>query len=188
MRRQSFDLLFEPKYGLNELLNTGGWGKSIFWFLVSMGSFWGVMSNVFLAEETLAVRFGILLGILLAQTVWLFCFACYLHGVTEACGAPTGDIRTFLRLLGFTGFPFLVMTPVALAGAKTGGAGIVLIALACCVGFFWWAFLTVKALTVAYLISAARAWTVFLYGLFLSAVSTLLPLYLLVRIIALKIG
>ena len=96
-----------------------------------------------LAEQPLAVRFAVLAGILTVKIVALACYGCFLHGLSDICGAPGGDIRSFLCILGFTALPYLVLTPVALLGVRFGGLWLSLIPAAALAGLVWWFFLSI---------------------------------------------
>ena len=53
MRRKSFDVLFEPKLGMAELAKKPTMWRSLFYFVISMGAFIGVITNVIFAPDTL---------------------------------------------------------------------------------------------------------------------------------------
>ena len=69
MRRKSFDVLFEPKQGMAELVKKPTMWRSLFYFVISMGAFIGVITNVIFADQSIAVRFAILVGLLLIKLV-----------------------------------------------------------------------------------------------------------------------
>jgi len=188
MRRKSYDVLFEPKLGMAELVKKPTMWRSLFYFVISAGAFIGVVTNVLFADQSLAVRFGILLGLLLVKIVVLVSYACFLHGLSDVCGAPGGDIRSFLCILGFTALPYLALTPIALLGAKLGGPWLLLIPAASAVGAVWWFFLVTRALQVVYLVSFLRAAATVAFSFLLLIVAVGMPFYLTVKMIVLKLG
>ena len=188
MRRKSFDVLFEPKLGMAELAKKPTMWRSLFYFVISMGAFIGVITNVIFADQSIAVRFAILLGFLLIKLIALACYGCFLHGLSDICGAPGGDIRSFLCILGFTTLPYLVLTPIALLGVRFGGIWLLLIPIAGLIGLAWWFFLVVRALQVVYLINFFRAAAIVAFSLFLLMIILFMPFYLGTKMIVLKLG
>ena len=86
MRRKSFDVLFETKTGMAELaLNPTLW-RSLFYFTISLGSFIGVCTNVIFSQQTLGIRFAVLVGILVIKAVGMTVFGCFLHGHIAGIG------------------------------------------------------------------------------------------------------
>ena len=63
MRRKSFDVLFEPKQGMVELAKKPTMWRSLFYFVISVGAFIGVITNVIFADQSIAVRFAVLAGL-----------------------------------------------------------------------------------------------------------------------------
>ena len=188
MRRKTFDVLFEPKQAMAELVKKPTMWRSLFYFVISAGAFTGVITNVIFADQTLAVRLAILAGLLLVKIVSLACYGCFLHGLSDICGAPGGDIRSFLCILGFTALPYLVLTPLALLGVRFGGVWLLLIPIASLLGLIWWFFLVARALQVVYLINFFRAAAIVAFSLFLLIIIMTMPFYLGTKMITLKLG
>lgn len=188
MRRKSFDVLFEPKQGMAELAKNPTMWRSLFYFVISAGAFSGVITNVLFADQSLAIRFAVLIGLLLVKLVALTCYGCFLHGLSDICGAPGGDIRSFLCILGFTTLPYLVLTPVALLAVRFGGFWLLLLPLAGIAGLLWWFFLVVRALQVVYLINFFRAAAIVAFSLFLLMIIMFMPFYLGTKMIGLKLA
>lgn len=188
MRRKSFDILFAPKQGMAELAKKPTMWRSLFYFIISAGAFLGVITNVILAEQPLAVRFAVLAGILTVKIVALACYGCFLHGLSDICGAPGGDIRSFLCILGFTALPYLVLTPVALLGVRFGGLWLSLIPAAALAGLVWWFFLITRALQVVYLVSFFRAAAVVAFSIFLLSLVVMMPAYLAAKMLLFSLG
>ena len=188
MRRKSFDVLFEPKQGMAELAKKPTMWRSLFYFVISMGAFIGVITNVIFADQLIAVRFAILVGLLVIKLIALACYGCFLHGLSDICGAPGGDIRSFLCILGFTTLPYLVLTPIALLGVRFGGIWLLLIPITGLIGLAWWFFLVARALQVVYLINFFRAAAIVAFSLFLLMIILFMPFYLGTKMIVLKLG
>jgi len=188
MRRKSFDVLFEPKQGMAELVKKPTMWRSLFYFVISAGAFIGVITNVLFAEQSIPVRFAILLGLLVVKLVALISYGCFLHGLSDICGAPGGDIRSFMCILGFTALPYLVLTPIALLGVRFGGAWLMLIPVAALIGLVWWLFLLIRALQVVYIIAFFRAAAIVLFSIFLLMIVMMMPFYLGIKMVALKLG
>ena len=188
MRRKSFDVLFEPKQGMVELAKKPTMWRSLFYFVISVGAFIGVITNVIFADQSIAVRFAVLVGFLLIKLVALACYGCFFLFLSDICGAPGVDIRSFLCILGFTTLPYLVLTPIALLGVRFGGIWLLLIPFAGFAGLIWWFFLVVRALQVVYLINFLRAAAIVAFSLFLLMIIMFMPFYLGTKMIALKLG
>lgn len=186
MRRKSFDVLFATKAGMAELaLNPTMW-RSLFYFTISAGAFIGVCTNIVFSQQLLGVRFAILVGIILTKIVGITIFGCFLHGLIDACGGGSGNVRGLLCILGFTALPFLVLTPVALLGVKLGGLWLLLLPLTCFFGGLWCIYLMVRAVEAVYLIDFGRAVAIVVFGFFLWFIVFLVPIYMLIRMISIS--
>lgn len=188
MRRKSYDILFEPKAGMTEMVTQSSVWRSIFYYVISMGAFVGVVTNVLFREQSLAVRFGLLLGILLIKFLALGVYGCFVHGLIEAIGATSGDIRSLLCILGFTALPFLVLTPVALMGAKLGGLWLLLVFVAFAIAFIWWLFLVIRALQVVYIIDYLTSFIVVCFSFLILTAICGMPLYFLIKMLVFKLS
>ncbi|MEA5091685.1 hypothetical protein SDC9_40083 [bioreactor metagenome] len=186
MRRKSFDVLFETKTGMAELaLNPTLW-RSLFYFTISLGSFIGVCTNVIFSQQTLGIRFAVLVGILVIKAVGMTVFGCFLHGLIDAFGGGAGNVRGLLCILGFTALPFLVLTPAALLGVKLGGLWLLLLPLVMVFGGIWCVYLIIRAVEAVYLINFGRAAAIVVFGFSLWLIIFLVPLYMFVRMLALS--
>ena len=111
MRRKSFDVLFATKTGMAELaLNPTMW-RSLFYFTISLGAFIGVCTNIAFSQQTLGIRFAILVGIILTKIVGMAIFGCFLHGLIDACGGGAVICEVCFDM-GFTAFTVLVWDSV----------------------------------------------------------------------------
>ena len=186
MRRKSFDVLFATKAGMAELsLNPTMW-RSLFYFTISAGAYIGVCTNIIFAQQVLGVRFAILLGIIVTKIVGLAIFGCFLHGLIDACGGGSGNVRGLLCILGFAALPFLVLTPVALLGVKLGGMWLLLLPMTWFFGGLWCIYLVVRAVEAVYLINFGRAAAIVLFGFFLWMLVFLVPIYMFIRMVAIS--
>jgi len=186
MRRKSFDVLFATKTGMAELaLNPTMW-RSLFYFTISLGAFIGVCTNIAFSQQTLGIRFAILVGIILTKIVGMAIFGCFLHGLIDACGGGAGNVRGLLCILGFTALPFLVLTPVALLGVSLGGIWLLTLPLTMLFGCFWCVYLMIRAVEAVYLINFGRAAALVVFGFFLWLIVFLVPIYMFVRMIVIS--
>lgn len=187
MRRKSFDVLFATKSGMAELaLNPTMW-RSLFYFTISIGAFIGVCTNIVFSQQILEVRFAILVGIIITKIVGFAIFGCFLHGLIDACGGGSGNVRGLLCILGFTALPFLVLTPVVLLGVKLGGLWLILLPVAWLFGGIWCIYLIVRAVEAVYLINFGRAVAIVGFGFFLWLIVFLVPIYMFIRMLAISL-
>ena len=152
--------------------------RSLFYFIISMGAFVGVCTNIAFADQYLWVRFGILLGVLLAHLLVLIAFGCSLHGLIDACGGGSGNVRGLLCIMGFTTLPFLVLTPLALMAMRLGGLAVLVLPAACLIGYVWCVYLLMRAVEAVYLLNFGQSFVVVIFALLLWALMLGLPLYL----------
>ena len=69
MRRKTFDVLFEPSTGMAVLVKQPCLWRSAFYFTLSVGFFTGVITNSWLIEQSLQIRFAIIIcTVLIAAT------------------------------------------------------------------------------------------------------------------------
>ena len=115
--------------------------RSLFYFVISIGAFTGVCTNIVFAEQELYIRLGILLGTLLFKLLLVVIFGCFLHGLIDACGGGSGNVKGLLCIMGFTTLPFLVLTPLALLAMRLGGWHLLILPLTCFLGCVWSAYL-----------------------------------------------
>jgi hypothetical protein len=181
MRRKSFDVLFATKAGMGWLAQHPTLWRSLFYFTISMGAFFGVCTNIAFAQQYILVRFGILVGVLLAQLIAFVVFGCCLHGLIDACGGGSGNVRGLLCIMGFTSLPFLVLTPLALMAMRLGGLAVLVLPLACIIGHIWWIYLMMRAVEAVYLLSFGQSCVVVIFALLLWALMLGLPIYLVVH-------
>lgn len=123
MRRKTFDVLFETRDGMRLLVQERCMWRSLWYFALSVGLFSGVVTNQLFLDQALSVRFAVIAAAVSIAGVVLSMYGFLLHGILETLGAMAGDAVGLICLLGYTTLPFLVMTPVALLGDKTGPAG-----------------------------------------------------------------
>ena len=140
MRRKSFDLLFETKEGMRLIAQERCMWRSFLYFLMSVGLFFGVITNKLCIEQTLAIRFALIIAVVTVSGVALSMYGFLLHGILETLGAAAGDAVGLICLLGYTTLPFLVLTPVALWGMQSGLSGIILILSAIFFAICWMLF------------------------------------------------
>lgn len=175
MRRKTFDVLFEPSSGLGALVKRPSLWRSGFYFAISIGFFTGVVTNCWLSQEPLEVRFAIVLATVFILGTALTLFGFLLHGIMETFGALAGDPVAFICLLGYTTLPFLLLTPGALLAGKMGFEGLPLLAAVFLIGFFWTLYLLVRSLEAVYIIDWFRAFVAVLFSLFLLYIVVVLP-------------
>jgi len=187
MRRKSYDVLFETKMGMDWLAQNPTLWRSLFYFVISVGAYVGVCTNVIFSQQEMAVRFAILIAILLVYIIGLVVFGCFLHGLIDACGGGSGNVKGLLCILGYTGLPFLVLTPVALLAVKGGGFAPLLLPISTLVGLIWSLYLVIRAVEAVYIIEFGRSAAVVLFGILLLLLLIFLPVYILVRVVALSL-
>lgn len=188
MRRKTFNVLFETKNEMDILGKEHCMWRSLWYFVLSLGFFIGVVSNYFLSSLTLGIRFGVIFALLMIGAVVLTLYGFLLHGILETVGATSGNPTSLICLLGYTGLPFLVLTPVAFLSTKLGYQGLILFGVTFLVGFLWMLYLLMRALQVVYIIDFIRAVAVVCFSLLLLAITFILPVYLLVRLLMLSFG
>ena len=178
MRRKSFDVLFDTKSGMAWLADHPTMWRSLFYFVISLGAFLGVCTNVFFKEEYIGVRFAILIGMLVSKAIGMVFFACFLHGLIDLCGGGSGNIRGFLCILGFTTLPYLVFTPLALLAVKLGGLGLLSLPITYFAAFLWSLYLMMRAVEAVYLLDFLRSGIVVFFAFLLWFIMLALPIYL----------
>lgn len=183
MRRKTFDVLFEPGAGLAALVKQPCLWRSAFYFTISVGFFTGVVTNCWLLEQPLQVRFAIILATVLIMATALSLYGFLLHGIMETFGALAGDPVGLICLLGYTTLPFLLLTPGALLAGKLGLGGLPLLGIIVLAGFVWMLYLLVRTLEAVYLIDCFRSSVVLLFSLLLMYIVFVLPWQLLVKLI-----
>ncbi|MCD7975564.1 MAG: YIP1 family protein [Phascolarctobacterium sp.] len=175
MRRKTFEVLFEPKSGMLELVVSPCLWRSGWYFFLSVGLFTGVVSNIWFSEMPLSVRFAIIIATVIISGTALSLYGFLLHGILETFGALTGDPKGLICVLGYTTLPFLILTPLALFSGRLGLHGILPLICVVIAGFLWMLYLLVHSLQVVYLIDFARAGVAVLFSLFLLGIVFLLP-------------
>ena len=185
MRRKVFDLLFEPQQKMTELTTVSSLWRSLFYFVLSMGIYLGVIINVALAETTLAVRGGIISGSMVALLTALIVYGCFLHGLSDACGSPGGDIIALFNLLGYAALPYLVATPFALLAVKFGGGFLLILLLAGFIAFLWSLYLIMRAVQAVYLLTFLKACLIVGFSILLLATIIIWPIYLISKLMML---
>ena len=175
MRRKTFDVLFEPGVGMTALVKQPCLWRSAFYFTLSVGFFTGVVTNCWLIEQPLAIRFAIIICTVLVAATALSMYGFLLHGIMETFGALAGDPVGLICLLGYTTLPFLLLTPGALLAAKMGLGGLPLLGAICLVGFVWMLYLLVRTLESVYLVDGLRAAVTLIFSLLLLYIVFVLP-------------
>lgn len=175
MRRKTFDVLFDTSAGMAVLTKQPCLWRSAFYFTLSVGFFTGVTTNCWLLEQELAVRFAIIIAVVVVAATALALYGFLLHGIMETFGALAGDPVALICLLGYTALPFLVLTPGALLAGKLGLGGLPLLGALVLVGCVWMLYLLVRALEAVYLIDYVRAGVALLFSLLLLYIVFILP-------------
>ncbi len=175
MRRKTFDVLFEPGAGMLALVKQPCLWRSAFYFSMSVGFFSGVVTNCWLEAQPLAIRFAIILAVIVISATALTLYGFLLHGILETFGALAGDPVGLICLLGYTTLPFLLLTPGALLAGRLGFGGLPLLGGIIVCGFVWMMYLLVRALEAVYLIDAVRAGVTLLFSLLLMYIAFILP-------------
>ena len=175
MRRKTFEVLFETRTGMTELVKQPCLWRSGFYYILSVGLFTGVVSNSWLLYEPLEVRLAIVAAMIIVGGAALAMYGFLLHGILETFGALAGDAKGLVCLLGYTTLPFLVLTPCALLAGKLGFDGLALLAVITLIGCCWMLYLLVRSLEVVYIIDFYRAAATVLFSLLLLYVVIVLP-------------
>ena len=175
MRRKTFEVLFEPGTGLFALIKQPCLWRSAFYFTLSVGFFTGVVTNCWLAEQPLAIRFAIIIATILISATALSLYGFLLHGIMETFGALAGDPVALICLLGYTTLPFLLFTPGALLAGKLGIHGLPLLGILFLAGCLWMLCLLVRTLEAVYLIDTFRAGVTVVFSLLLMYIVFVLP-------------
>ena len=175
MRRKTFEVLFETRAGMTELVKQPCLWRSGFYYILSVGLFTGVVSNSWLIHEPLEVRFAIVAAMIIVLGAALAMYGFLLHGILETFGALAGDAKGLVCLLGYTTLPFLVLTPCALLAGKLGFEGLVFLAAITLIGCCWMLYLLVRSLEVVYIIDFYRAAATVLFSLLLLYIVIVLP-------------
>ena len=175
MRRKTFDVLFEPSAGMAALVKQPCLWRSAFYFTLSVGFFTGVITNSWLIEQSLQIRFAIIICTVLIAATALSIYGFLIHGIMETFGALAGDSKALICLLGYTTLPFLLLTPGALLAAKMGLGGLPLLGCVFLAGCLWMLFLLVRTLESVYLVDAVRAAVTLLFSLLLLYIVFVLP-------------
>lgn len=175
MRRKTFDVLFETRSGMTELVKQPCLWRSGFYYTLSVGLFTGVVSNTWLIHEPLEVRLAIVAITILVLGTSLALYGFLLHGILETFGALAGDAKGLVCLLGYTTLPFLLLTPCALLAGKLGFEGLLLLAVITLIGCCWMLYLLVRSLEVVYIIEFSRAMATVLFSLLLLYIVFVLP-------------
>ena len=102
MRRKTFDVLFDTSAGMAVLTKQPCLWRSAFYFTLSVGFFTGVTTNCWLLEQELAVRFAIIIAVVIITATALTLYGFLLHGIMETFGALAGDPVALICLLGYT--------------------------------------------------------------------------------------
>lgn len=175
MRRKTYEVLFEPSTGMTALVKQPCLWRSGFYFALSVGFFSGVVTNCWLIEQTLQVRFAIIAATIIICATALTLYGFLLHGIMETFGALAGDPVGLICLLGYTTLPFLVLTPAALLAGKMGLGGLVFLGVVFLIGFLWMLYLLIRTLEVVYLIDFMRAAVTVVFSLLLLYIVLVLP-------------
>ncbi len=175
MRRKTYEVLFEPKTGMSEIVVSPSLWRSGWYFFLSVGLFTGVVSNIWFSGMPLSVRFAVIIATVVISGTALSLYGFMLHGILETFGALTGNPKGLICVLGYTALPFLILTPLALLSGKMGFQGILPLIGVVAVGFLWMLYLLVHSLEVVYLVDFTRAGAAVLFSLFLLGIVFLLP-------------
>ena len=175
MRRKTFDVLFEPGAGMAALVKQPCLWRSAFYFTLSVGFFTGVVTNSWLIEQSLQIRFAIIICTVLITATALSLYGFLIHGIMETFGALAGDPLGLICLLGYTTLPFLLLTPGALLAAKMGLGGLPLLGCIFLAGCLWMLYLLVRTLEAVYLVDGFRAAITLLFSLLLLYIVFVIP-------------
>ena len=175
MRRYIFDLLFVLGVGMAALVKQPCLWRSAFYFTLSVGFFTGVVTNSWLIEQSLQIRFAIIICTVLITATALSLYGFLIYGIMESFGALAGDPLGLICLLGYTTLPFLLLTPGALLAAKMGLGGLPLLGCIFLAGCLWLLYLLVRNLEAVYLVDGFRAAITLLFSLLLLYIVFVLP-------------
>ena len=175
MRRKIYDVLFQTKTGMTDLVKQPSLWRSGFYFTLSVGLFSGVITNTWLIELPITMRLATVLATIIISGVALALYGFLLHGILETVGALAGDARILICLLGYTALPFLILAPVALLAGKMGLGGLVLLAGIWLLGLVWMLYLLIRSLEVTYIIDFKRSASIILFSLLLLYIAFVLP-------------
>ena len=92
MRRKTFDVLFDTSAGMAVLTKQPCLWRSAFYFTLSVGFFTGVTTNCWLLEQELAVRFAIIIAVVIITATALTLYGFLLHGIMETFGTLAGAL------------------------------------------------------------------------------------------------
>ena len=152
---------------MSELAEKPCMWRSALYFIASVGLFTGVVTNTWLSAQTLEFRGAIVLSGVMFWVLALFLYAMLLHGILETFGALSGDAKALICVLGYTGLPFLVFTPVALLAGRLGFGGLSFLLIISAAAFIWMQYLLIRALEVVYIITVWQALGAVLFSLLL---------------------
>lgn len=176
MRRKTFDVLFDTKNGMTDLVKQPCLWRSAWYFTLSIGFFSGVVTNSWLIAQPIEVRMAMIAASVLIFGSALIIYGFLLHGILETFGTVPGDPKGLICLIGYTALPFLVLTPVSLLAGKLGLLGVLLLAAVVAIGFCWMLYLLMRALEVVYLIDLKRAAVTILFSLLMFYIVFIFPL------------
>ena len=91
MRRKTYDVLFDPGTGMAALVKEPCLWRSAFYFTLSVGFFTGVVTNSWLLEQSLEIRFAIIICTVLISATALALYGFLIHGIMETFGALAGE-------------------------------------------------------------------------------------------------
>ena len=80
-----------------------------------VGFFTGVVTNSWLIEQSLQIRFAIIICTVLITATALSLYGFLIHGIMETFGALAGDPLGLICLLGYTTLPRTIMTASSIA-------------------------------------------------------------------------
>lgn len=183
MRRKTFDVLFEPGAGMTALAKQPCLWRSAFYFSLSVGFFTGVVTNCWLLQQPLQIRFAIIIATVIITATAMSLYGFLLHGIMETFGTLAGNSVGLICLLGYTTLPFLLLTPGALLAGKMGFGGLPLLLLIFTIGWIWMHYLLIRALEVIYLIDFLRAAVAVIFSLLLLYIVFVLPWQLGIQLI-----
>ncbi len=167
MRRKTYEVLFETRNSMTELVQKPCMWRSGWYFTLSVGLFTGVLSNILLKEMPLEVRLGVIAATVVICGTALALYGFLLHGIMETLGALAGDPRGLICLLGNTALPYLVLTPLEMLAGRLGLNGLPLLGVTLAAGCAWMLYLLVRTLEVVYLTDFRRAAASVLFSLLL---------------------
>jgi hypothetical protein len=188
MRRKTFNVLFETKDEMAILGKEHCMWRSLWYFVLSLGLFCGVVSNYVLSAQTLVVRFAVVAAILIVLALLLAMYGFLLHGILETVGATSGNPVSLICLLGYTVLPFMVLTPVAFLSTKYGFTGILIFGATFAAGMLWMLYLLMRALEAVYIIDFIRAFAVVCFSVLMLGIVFVMPVCLAVKLVLLQLA